>query len=137
MVRLALLLLLPGCAYDWSIRSLDAAAETGAAPETSVADSFIADTAPSCDELLAKVVTARVAAKKCTSTAMVCMQEVTDECGCKSITAVVGAETNTYDNAVKAFKTAGCTSVACGACAMPLPGQCLPADAGGLACKGP
>lgn len=141
MIRVAILVVLPGCAYDWSIRAVDAAVDSvatdGATSDTAPTDTVVTDIAPSCDELLAKVVAARTAAKKCTSTAMVCMQEVTDECGCKSITAFVGAETNIYKNAVSAFKSAGCTSIACGTCAMALPGQCLPADGGGLACKGP
>jgi hypothetical protein len=137
-MRFAAFALLMGCSYDWTVpASVDAPVADTAVSDTAVVDTFVAETAPSCESLLAKVVAARIEAKKCVSTALICMEEVIDECGCKSMVAEPGAAANIYRNAVADFKSAGCKSIACGTCAMPKSGQCLLSDGGGLSCAGP
>jgi len=124
-----------GCAYDWEVGP-PAATDSSAVVDTSVADTRT-ETAD-CAALLAQVVSARTAAKKCTPSAMVCEQVVLDECKCQSVTAVMGPATNTYANAATAFRDAGCTSPACGPCQAIRKDFCLVADGGGgYACDGP
>ena len=123
-----------GCAYDWDVGPKPAS-DTSVVVDTAVADTR-AETVD-CAALLAEVGSARTTAKKCTPSAMVCEQVVTDECGCQSVTAVMGAETNIYANAAQRFRDAGCNSPACGPCRTIKKDFCVIADGGGYACDGP
>jgi len=133
---LVLALAIAGCAYDWDVgpRPTDAAIDS-LAPDTAVVDSK--PETVDCAALLAEVATRREIAKRCVSTAGVCTTTVTDECGCPSITAQPGADTNLYDQAAQRARSAACTSPACGPCQPTRKGFCLLADGGGTSCDGP
>ncbi|HRI62619.1 MAG TPA: hypothetical protein PK156_00230 [Polyangium sp.] len=113
LVMTHLVMILPGCFYDWDVGS-----PSSSQSSSSSSGSGGVDAGPDCTELSLALETARANAKACTfGMAGQCTASVTDERGCTSwLNDASSVQAQAFTQAVDDFGAAACTpsSMPCG-----------------------